>query len=160
MKLSNYSLNYAGAIARGETDVFRFLADCRALGLDGASLHLNDLPGTKPDVLAKVRRAYLDNGLSMAMLTVSTNFGQAGGRAQTDYVEALKAVGVAVSLGAPLLRVFAGSGGADVNRPVGAWDQAVDYFRRLCTKAAEAGVPIGLQNHNHGGLCATGAHVV
>jgi gluconolactonase len=160
MKLSNYSMNYAAAIARGETDVFRFLAGCRALGLEGASLHIRDLPGTRSDVLAKVRRAYLDQGLSISMLTVSTNFGQAAAKSQADYIEALKAVNVAAYLGAPLLRVFAGSGTADVNRPVAAWDQAVDYVRKLCAKAAEVGVPIGLQNHNHGGLCPTGKHII
>ena len=40
MKISNYSLNYSDPIARREMDVFGFLGLCRAMGLEGASLHL------------------------------------------------------------------------------------------------------------------------
>ena len=41
-----------------------------------------------------------------------------------------------------------------------AWAQAVDHYRRVCEEAAPLGLPIGLQNHNHGGLCGTGANMV
>jgi sugar phosphate isomerase/epimerase len=32
--------------------------------------------------------------------------------------------------------------------------------REVCNEAARLGLPIGVQNHNHGGLCATGADVL
>ena len=76
MKISNYSLNYSRLIADGEMDVFGFLAHCRELGTDGASLHIQNLPDTQTETLKRIRRAYLDHGLSMSMFTVSTNFGQ------------------------------------------------------------------------------------
>ena len=101
LKLSNYSLNYSGLIGRGEMDVFRFLGLCRALGLDGASLHVRDLPGTKPDTLARVRRAYLDEGLSVAMVTVSTDFGRPDRRRDDELKLAREAIGIAAFLGAP-----------------------------------------------------------
>src|SRR5439155_13181969 len=75
MKLSNYSLNYSRAIAAGGLTIEDFLGICRALGLEGASLHGRDLPDLRPATLARVRRALLDQGLSLAMFTVSTNFG-------------------------------------------------------------------------------------
>jgi gluconolactonase len=153
MKLSNYSLNYASAIARGEMDVFRFLATCRALGLEGASLHLRDLPDTRPETLARVRRAHLDQGLSLSLFTASTDFGRRGDEAET----VREAITAASYLGAPLLRVFAGSAGSD--RPA-AWARAVAGVRKACDEAARVGLPVGLQNHNHGGLCATGADVL
>ncbi|MBX6311442.1 MAG: SMP-30/gluconolactonase/LRE family protein [Isosphaeraceae bacterium] len=159
MKLSNYSLNYAGAIAKGEMDVFGFLTTCRALGLEGASLHLRDLPATGPEVLARVRRAYLDHGLSLAMLTVSTDFGRAADRQGEQLARVREALRVAAYLGAPLLRVFAGSPADPMDRPE-AWKRAVAAVRQACDEAARIGVPIGLQNHNHGALCGTGAEVL
>ena len=77
MKLSNYSLTYAREFAAKRMDVFAFLSLCRQLGMEGASLHVRQLENTDPAYLKRVRRAYLDNGLSVSMLTVSTNFGQA-----------------------------------------------------------------------------------
>ncbi len=157
MKLSSYSLNYARAIKQGQMDVFRFLATCRELGLEGASVHLGDLPRTGPDVLARVRRAYLDNFLSVAMFTVSTNYGRDGDAGLAEGGPIREAIRSAAFLGAPLLRVFAGSSGAD---RAAAWARAVSGVRRTCEEAARVGLPVGLQNHNHGGLCATGADVL
>jgi len=139
-------------------DVFRFLGLCRALGLEGASLHLRDLPDTRHETLAKVRRAYLDQGLSVAMVTVSTDFGQPPDRLGAELDRARKAIQAASFLGAPLLRVFAGSA-SRTDRPA-AWASSVRCVREVCEEAAQVGLPIGLQNHDHGGLCGTGADVL
>jgi len=158
MKLSNYSMNYAGQIARNEMDVYRFLGLCREMGMDGASLHVRDLPGTTSETLARVRRAYLDQGLSVTMVTVSTDFGRSDRRDQ-EFNQTREAIRVASFLGAPVLRVFAGSAADAVARPM-AWARAVEGVRQVCEEAARVGLPIGLQNHNHGGLCGTGADVL
>ena len=159
MKLSTYSLNYSDKIARGEMDVFRFLMLCRELGLEGASIHIQDLPDTKSTTLTRVRRAYLDQGLSVAMVTVSTDFGRVGQRRDQEFNQVHEAIRVATFLGAPLLRVFSGAAPATEARPT-AWARAVDGVRQVCEEAAAVGLPIGLQNHNHGGLCGTGADVL
>lgn len=159
MKLSNYSLNYARLIARGELDVPRFLMLCRELGLEGASLHLKDLPGSGPQELASIRRAYLDQGLSVAMFTVSTNFAVPAERQDHELDQARAALRVAAYLGAPLLRVFAGSA-ADRADSAGSWARAVAGVRKICEEAAQVGLPIGLQNHNHGALCGTAADLL
>jgi sugar phosphate isomerase/epimerase len=159
MKLSNYSLNYSDLIARGEMDVFQFLGLCRSLGLEGASLHLRDLPGTTPPALARVRRAFLDQGLSVAMVTVSTDFGQPADRLGAEVDRARAAIQAAAFLGALLLRVFAGAGQGATDRNA-AWARAVDGVRRVCEEAVPAGLPIGLQNHNQGGLVGTGVDML
>lgn len=159
LKLSNYSLNYSDRIARGEMTVFRFLGLCRELGLEGASLHVRDLPDTRSATLARVRRAFLDEGLSVAMVTASTDFGRSDHPRDEEFNRARAAIRVAAFLGAPLLRVFAGSAAGPVARPA-AWARAVDGVRQVCEEAAQAGLPIGLQNHNHGGLCGTGADML
>jgi sugar phosphate isomerase/epimerase len=159
LKLSNYSLNYSDRMARGEMTVFRFLGLCRGLGLEGASLHVRDLPDTRSETLARVRRAYLDDGLSVAMVTASTDFGRSDHRREDEFNPVREAIRIATFLGAPLLRVFAGSAAGPAARST-AWARAVDGVRRACEEAAQAGLPIGLQNHNHGGLCGTGADLL
>lgn len=158
MKLSNYSLNYSRPIASGAMSIEDFLGICRALGLEGASLHGRDLPDLRPGTLAKVRRALLDQGLSLAMFTVSTNFGVPEERQAAEMGKAREAIQAAAFLGAPLLRVFAGSS-AEADRAAG-WARAVAAVRQVCVEAAAVGLPVGLQNHNHGAHCATGADVL
>jgi gluconolactonase len=158
MKLSNYSLNYSRAIATGAMTIDDFLALCRALGLEGASLHGRDLPDLKPATLARVRRALLDQGLSLSLFTVSTNFGVPAERQAGELAKAREAIAAATFLGAPLLRVFAGSSAAE-DRAAG-WSRAVAAVRRVCIDAAAVGLPVALQNHNHGAHCATGADML
>ena len=108
MKLSNYSLNYSRPIASGAMTIEDFLAICREQGLEGASLHGRDLPDLRPATLARVRRGLLDQGLSLAQFTVSTNFGVDAERQAGELAKAREAIAAAAFLGAPLLRVFAG----------------------------------------------------
>ena len=53
MKISNYSLNYSSLLAAGQMDILGFLSLCRELGLEGASLHLQNLPRTDSEYLKK-----------------------------------------------------------------------------------------------------------
>src|SRR5438067_338629 len=129
MKLSNYSLNYPRLFAAGQMDVFKFLAHCRELGVEGASLHLRHLESTEADYLKRVRRAYLDHGLSVAQLTVSTDFGRTGERQEEEVKKAREGVRVAVLLGAPLVRVFPGSPPNEAGR-ADAFDRAAAAVRR------------------------------
>jgi gluconolactonase len=158
MKLSNYSLNYSRRIASGAMSVDDFLGICRGLGLEGASLHGRDLPDLRTSTLARVRRALLDQALSLGMFTVSTDFGVPAGRQEAERAKAYEAIAAAAFLGAPLLRVFAGTSVA-ADRAAG-WARAVDSVRQVCARAADVGLPVGLQNHNHGAHCATGADVL
>ena len=159
MKISNYSLNYSALIAQGKMDIFGFLEYCRALEIEGASLHIRNLPDTQPDSLKRIRRAYLDQGLSISMFTVTTNFGEAEGRIEAEVQKAKEAIRVAVFLGAPLLRVFAGSPPSEADRQK-AFERAALGVRRVCDEAARVGLPVGLQNHNHLALCRTGDEVI
>jgi gluconolactonase len=158
MKLSNYSLNYPRHFEQGQMDVFRFLSLCRQLGVEGASLHPRQLESLQPEYLRKVRRAYLDMGLSVSMFTVTTNFGRQE-QVEEHLQNAREAVRAALLLGAPLLRIFAGSPPDEAERGR-AFDRAAKAVRKLCAEAADLGMPIGLQNHNHGALCRTGDECV
>lgn len=155
MKISNYSLSYGPLFDSGQMDVFQFLSLSRQLGVEGASLHMRQLASTQADYLKKVRRAYLNEGLSVSQLTVTTNFGVPSTGQEAELQKAREAVRVGVLLGAPLLRIFAGSPPNEAGRAA-AFARAAAGVRQLCEEAAKEGLPIGLQNHNHGALCRTG----
>jgi gluconolactonase len=159
MKLSNFSLSYSSLFQRGEMDALRFLALSRELGVEGASFHVQDLGGTSPERLKLVRRVYLDHGLSVSLLAVSTDFGRADEAIEGELAKAREAVRIASYLGAPVLRIFAGSPPSEAERER-AFERAVLAIRKLCAEAADAGVPIGLQNHDHIALTRTGAEVL
>lgn len=155
IRISNYSLNYSRMLAQGKMTILDFLALCRKLGTDGASLHLQNMPETGTEYLKRVRRAYLDHGLSMAVFTVTTDFGRVPEAHAREHERAREAIRVAMFLGAPLLRVFAGSPPNEADRER-AFARAAEAIRKVAEEAAQAGLPVGLQNHNHAALCRTG----
>lgn len=157
--VSDYSLNYAALLASGEMDIFAFLSRCRTLGLDGASLHVRDLASTESGFLRSVRRSLLDNHLSLSMCTVTTNFGRPETEHAEELAKARQAIHASAFLGAPLLRVFAGSPPVEMERAA-AFDRAATAIRKVCEEAAGVGLAIGLQNHNHGALCRTGEELL
>jgi sugar phosphate isomerase/epimerase len=159
IKISNYSLNYSRQMAQGQMTIFQFLDVCRALGIEGASLHVRNLPDIGTGYLKQVRRAYLDRGLSMSMFTVTTNFGNPREDDRREYEKAIEAMRIAMFLGAPILRVFAGSPPSEAERQK-AFERAVKGVRKVCEEADEQGMTVGLQNHNHGALCRTAAEVM
>ena len=159
LKISNYSLNYSARIRQGDMDLFGFLGLCRQLDVEGAALHVRDLAATDAAYLKRVRRAYLDNGLSISMFSVSTNFGQPADKHDGELQKAEVAIRAAAFLGAPILRVFAGSPPSEEERRT-AFERSAGGVRRVCQRAAEVGLPVGLQNHNHGALCRTGDEIV
>lgn len=158
MRVSNYTLNYSGLFRTGEIDIFGFLALCRELKVDGASIHIVNLPDTSDDFLKRVRRAYLDNGLSVSMFSVTTDFGSEE-NATTALETARRGIHIARFLGAPCLRVFPGLPESEEKREE-SFQRAVRYVRKVSEEASEYGLPIALQNHNHGALCRTGRDVV
>jgi sugar phosphate isomerase/epimerase len=162
MKVGYYSLSHGRSVVPGKVDVFRFLAFCRELDVDGAALHMGDLESTETPYLARIRRAYLEQGLAVSALTVSTNFALPGEKQAAELKKGMQAVRVASYIGAPLIRIFAEWGPdrvQDVDRPA-RFALAADGIRRLCVETEMYGMVVGLQNHNHGALCGTGEELV
>jgi gluconolactonase len=120
---------------------------------------MRQLANTEPEYLKKVRRAYLNEGLSMAQLTVTTNFGVPPERQAAEIERTREAVRVGLLLGAPVVRIFAGAPPRGSDRGQ-AFERAAASVRQVCEEAANVGMPLGLQNHNHGALCRTGDEVL
>ncbi len=130
------------------------------LGVEGASLHIRNLPNTQPKTLKRVRRAYLDQGLSVSLFSTSANFSKPEAELPAEHEKAREAVRTAAFLGAPLLRVFPGGASpteADWER---VFERAAQAVRRVAKDAAQVGLPVGLQNHNHRALCRTADEVI
>ena len=92
IKISDYSLNYSRLISEGRMSIAEFLAHCRELDIEGASLHVRNLPDLSTGYLKKMRRAYLDHGLSISMFSVTTNFGNPAESARAEFEKALEAI--------------------------------------------------------------------
>ncbi len=108
MRLCCLSLSYARQFNARNMDIFKFLDTCRALDLDGVSVHIRNLNGTDKAHLKEVRRRCLDLGLTMACFCVSTRFGGPEDTHPAEIAKAREAMDVGMFLGAPLLRVFVG----------------------------------------------------
>src|SRR5262249_31947955 len=73
--------------------------------------------------------------------------------------ELRSAIDVALLLGAPFVRIFAGVPPARDERER-AFDRSVRGTRKACEAAAEAGMVLALQNHNHNSLTRTAAEAL
>lgn len=149
------SLSYQRCFQRKEMDVFTFLETCGALNLDAASLHIRSLDGPASDHVKKVRRKYFDLGLAPGALGVTTDFGVPGDALTTELEKAREGIRVAMFLGAPTLRVFASTSSQEPSKREEVFKRAVHGLRTAAEEGAQAGLPISLQNHNHGGLART-----
>jgi len=158
MKLCLLSLSFKRAFTSGDMTVEAFLDVAREFGMDGVDLHANTLPSTDHFVLDRIGRACLDRGLSIACLSIGNSYAgpEAGLYAQIagthDWIRA------AARLGAPQVRLFAGSPPA--GEEAVAWIRCASALRQSAAFGAELGVRVSLQNHNHGQLVQTGADML
>ncbi len=139
--VSDYSLNYSRQLSEGKMRIFDFLSQCRRLRPDAASIHVRNLPTVATGYLKTVRRD-LDNGLSMSMVTVSTNFGNPRQGERAELETAIAGIRVGMLLGAPILRVFAGSPRSEADREE-AFRRAMDGVRKVVEEAADGGCRSG-----------------
>jgi sugar phosphate isomerase/epimerase len=95
----------------------------------------------------------LDNGLAVASMCVSTEFGRDATAVPANIAKAREAIDVGMMLGSPVLRVFVGSAPSP-DKSEEAFQRGVDALRKCAEIGAEAGMPVALQNHS--GLTSTG----
>jgi sugar phosphate isomerase/epimerase len=159
MRLSCMSLSYQHCFERKEMDLLTFLEVCRNLNLDAASFHIRNLGKTTPEYLKTVRRKYFDLGLSPGAIGVTTDFGLSKEKLPEELEKTREGIRVAMYLGAPTVRVFAGSAPNESRREE-AFKRAIEGLRKVAEEGATAGLPVSLQNHNHRALVRTGQDVV
>ena len=159
MRLSCMSLSYQRSFERKEMDILTFLETCRNLNLDAASFHLRNLGEANTEHLKTVRRKYFDLGLAPGAVGVTTDFGLSREKLSEELEKAREGIRVAMFLGAPTVRVFAGSPPEESQREE-AFKRSVEGLRKVAEEGAAAGLPVSLQNHNHRALARTGQDVL
>jgi sugar phosphate isomerase/epimerase len=158
MRLCCLSLSFKPEFAAGQMDDLRFIDLCAQLQLDGVDFNLSSLRALDRDHLRDVKKACVERGLGVACLGVSNDFGRPDEEQEAVRQRVRQGIETAQFLGAPVVRLFAGGVGAGRPREA-VWKRAVEGLRRAAEEGERAGVVVGLQNHNHGNVAATGEDV-
>jgi sugar phosphate isomerase/epimerase len=157
-KLSVMSLSYQRAFGAGKMDVWGYLDECRQLDVDGVDLHMRLLESDEPGWLRQVKLGCLKRGLPIACLNVSNNFAVAEADMPAQIAVAKRGIEIALALGAPQVRLFAGVP-KDQDRAA-AWKRCVAALMECADFGYQRGVQVCLQNHNHGALTEYGKDVL
>jgi sugar phosphate isomerase/epimerase len=138
----------------GTLDQVGFLHRCATdLRVEGVELQDIHFPQTRPAYLQTLRRTARELNLAIIGVGVHNDFGRADPTfRQSEMVKVKQWIEVAEQLDAPLVRVFAGY--PEGNRKE-CWPAMIDALREVATFARQAGVRLGLENHNHGAFTPT-----
>ncbi|HNT33953.1 MAG TPA: sugar phosphate isomerase/epimerase family protein, partial [bacterium] len=146
MKLSSSSWSFHRTFGAGQMDQFSWLDFCAGkLRLDGVELLDFHFPNTEPSYLKDIKKYATDRGLTICCASVSNHFTGHYQDAQNDVEKVKKWIDIAQVLGAPVVRVFAGSG-EEMSKQV-IYDQAVECLQKVAMYAEHVGVVLGLENH-------------
>jgi len=155
MRLSLFSISYAGLWGQHTLSLADFFQQAASLGYDGVMIagkrpHLSPLDATPP-CLEQVKQTLDRLGLRCEVIGAYTDF--AGGPAgEVPYVELQVAyvaslARLAAELGCRTVRVFTAY--ESPGQPAGVlWPRVVAALRECCDRAAEHGVTIAVQNHH------------
>ena len=118
------------------------------IGLDVIDFHLSGMP-RDPAFIMRIKRMCVDAGLLIGYLGGGKFVGPLEERS-TRLDIGRKDVDTAALIGAQMLRVFARFKWPEtVEEQERFWGPMIEDFREISDYAAEKGVVIGLQNHNH-----------
>jgi sugar phosphate isomerase/epimerase len=159
MRLCCLSLSFRPEFAAKQMNDLSFLDLCSRLELDGVDFNLSSFQSPEKDHLKKIKKICLERGLTIACLGVSNDFGRPPEQQEAVGRQIQQGLDVAQFLGAPVVRLFAGAVRDGQNREA-VWKRCVDGLKRAADYAEKVGVMVGLQNHNHNNVAATGEDVV
>ena len=152
LSMAAYSFrdNFAGGKLNAEKplDMFQFIDYCAENGCAGAELTSYYFPKEPTDeYLIKVGRHAFLRGVAISGTAVGNNFALPKGEKRDEQIASVKKwIDRAAVLGAPHIRVFAGSAAAGLSEGdarklcIGALDEVSDY-------AGTKGIFLGLENH-------------
>ena len=159
IKLSLQSLCYRDTFNAGKITMLEIIDKAAEYRMDGVDLHFTHFASIDDDYLEEVKQACLKRGLHMCYIGVSNNFGKTGAelREQIDLMK--KWTDVAARMGIPMVRIF-GSWVPDGESDESAWPRLVESTQEVAEYGESKGVVVGLHNHNHGCIPATGDQVI
>ncbi len=159
IKLSLQSLCYRDTFNSGDIDLFGMIDRAKEYRLDGIDIHFAHFASTDRDYLEEVRMATLQAGLHICYIGVSNNFGMLGDAYREQIEDMKKWIDVASMMGIQMVRSFGGWIPEDENED-SVWPRIVTATREVSDYGASKGVMVGLHNHNHGCVPATGEQVL
>jgi sugar phosphate isomerase/epimerase len=159
MRLCCLSLSFKPEFASRQMDDLKFIELCAQLALDGVDFNLSSLQSQEQDHLKKIKKTCLERGLSIACLGISNDFGRPADDQDAVRKTIRQGIDTAQFLGAPVVRLFAGSVKTGQKRE-DVWKRAVEGLRQSAEYGEKVGVVVALQNHNHNNIAATGDDVV
>jgi sugar phosphate isomerase/epimerase len=131
-----------------------FVSDCAKFGLEGTELTSYYFPNpTTPEYLRSLKKQCFQLGLDVSGTAIGNDFGHpAGEKRQQELDKAKRWIENAAILGAPVIRIFAGSQKEGVT-PAQTHSLMVSAIEECCEFAGKHGVHLALENH--GGPTAT-----
>ncbi len=159
MRLSLFSVSYAGYWGQHKLDLPAFIAKAAELGYDSVMLagkrpHLSPLD-VNPDYLASIKSALRHHGITCEAVAGYTDLAPTTAaevpylEMQIAYVESL--AGMAAELGGSIVRVFTAYE-IDGHSPHAIWKGVVRALQEMCDRAAAHGVTLAVQNHHDVGV--------
>jgi sugar phosphate isomerase/epimerase len=155
MKLSLFSVSYAGYWGQQALDLSQFIAKAAELGYPGVMLagkrpHLSPLD-MNADRLAMISDQLTQHRLECTVIAGYTDFASTAAaevpymEMQIQYVESLARM--ASALGCSIVRIFTAYDLEGSNTRL-TWNTVVKSLQEICDRAAAHGVTIAVQNHH------------
>lgn len=155
IKLGLQSLSYRDTFIAGKIDMFGFLQRAADMRLDGVDLHYTHFESTDDAYLERIKLFCLRAGLHLSYIGVSNDFGKTGEELEQQKSLVKHWVDVAERMGIPMVRNF-GAWLPEGEAEEEVWSRLIAAQKEVTAYARSKGVVIGLHNHNHGCVPATG----
>lgn len=159
MRLACLSLSFKPEFAAKQMDDMKFIDLCAMLELDGVDFNMNSFAALDKDHLKKIKKTCLQHGLTIACVGISNDFGRPTDDQEAVQKQIREGLDTAQFLGAPVARLFAGNVKPNQKRE-DVWKRTVEGVKQAAAYGEKLGVMVGLQNHNHTGVCSTGDDVM
>lgn len=150
LSLAAYSFNrqLSGRGAKIKMDLLGFIDYCAKLGVEGAELTSYYFPETiTQEYLHEVKRRTHLAGLTISGGAIKNDFCQPPGpKLDADFVHVQKWIDYYAELGAPHIRVFAGTVPKGQSEDV-SLERCIKGLEQACDMAGKRGIFLGLENH-------------
>jgi len=160
LRVHLFSLSYRKPSARtGKVDLHEIIEYAAQLRLDGVDLEARQFESTTPEYLEGLRTHALQKGLEIGYVGVRSDFGCKGAELEAEIMRVKEWIEHAAFLRVPLVRVI----GANVPKgetEATVWPRLRSSFAAIVEQGRAHRIRIGLHNHNHGAIPATGQQVL
>ncbi len=153
LKTSLNAFSFNAPFTKGEIDIEGMIDYCVEIGIDAIDLtayYFSNYPEVPSDeAIHKIKRKAFLSGVEISGTGVRNDFTHADPTKRAESVELVKSwIEVAAKLGAPVIRVFAGTQETEgfSKEEVDNW--IIEALKECVAYGKQHGVVIGLQNHN------------